>query len=154
MSLFKNITHQGGRLVERDEKGTVTKVTTPLTSPRAIAKPVISWRAQMRQLTNGGMDTLARLANIANGVPQRTELPDGSYTEWIVPTINEQRQALEFLAEFQLGKSVTQNEIVKAEAEADEHAQLSAMSDAALMDAARPFLERARKKLAEGDGDE
>lgn len=149
MSLFKTVTVQGGRLVERDEKGNVLRKSTPLSPTKP---PIVSWRAQLRQLTNGGMDTLARLANIANGVPQRAVLEDGTYTEWTVPTISEQRQALQFLAEFQLGKSVTQNEIVRAEAEADEHAQLSAMSDEALRDAARPFLERVEKKrLTEGD---
>ena len=149
MSLFKKVTVQGGVLVERNEKGFVTKKATPL-SPAA--PKVVSWRAQMRQLTNGGIDTLVRLANIANGVPQRTTLEDGTHSEWVVPSISEQRQALQFLAEFQLGKSVTQNEIVRAEAEADEHAQLSAMSDEALRDAARPFLERSdKKRLTEGE---
>lgn len=150
MSLFKKVTVQGGVLVERDAKGLVVKKSTPL-SP-SVPK-VVSWRAQLRQLTNGGMDTLARLQNIANGVPQRTTLDDGTYSEWIVPSISEQRQALQFLAEFQLGKSVAQTEVIKAEAEADEHAQLSAMSDAALRDAARPFLERVEKKLLD-EGEE
>lgn len=155
MSLFKKVSVQGGVLVERDEKGTVTKRTVPL-SPAA--PKVVSWRAQMRQLNRGGIDTLARLQNIANGVPQRSQVTedDGTvkYTEWVVPSVSEQRQALQFLAEFQLGKAVAQTEVLKAESEADEHAQLSAMSDAALFDAARPYLERAQKKLAEGETEE
>ena len=152
MSLFKKVTVQGGVLVERDEKGLVTKKAAPL-SPTF--SKIVSWRSQMRQITNGGIDTLVRLANIANGVPQRTTLEDGTHSEWIIPSISEQRQALQFLAEFQLGKSVAQTEVVKAETEADEHAQMSAMSDAALRDAARPFLERIEKReLEQGEVDD
>ncbi len=151
MSLFKKVSLQGGVLVERDEKGLITKKTSTNIVARTPAAKVLSWRSQMRQLTNGGIDTLVRLANIGNGVPQRTVLEDGTYTEWIVPSISEQRQALQFLAEFQLGKAVSQGEIVKADLETEEHAQMSAMSDAALLDAARPYLERAQAKLAEGE---
>ena len=154
MSLFKKVSLQGGVLVERDEKGLVTKKTSTNIVARTPAAKVLSWRSQMRQLTNGGIDTLVRLANIGNGVPQRTVLEDGTYTEWIVPSISEQRQALQFLAEFQLGKAVAQSEVMKAENEAEDQAQYGAMSDAALLDAARPYLERAQKKLAEGEEEE
>lgn len=147
MSMFRKVTAQAGALVERDETGKIVKKTVaPLTSVDKPKGKQANFRSHLRQLTNGGLDTLARLVNIANGVPQRAVLDDGSYTEWVVPTVSEQRQALEFLAEFQFGKAVAQTEVVKAETEAEDHAQYAAMSDAALREAARPFLERIEKK--------
>jgi hypothetical protein len=44
------------------------------------------------------------------------------------------------------GKAVAQTEVVKAELEAEDAAQYAAMSDDALREAARPFLERAQKE--------
>lgn len=147
MSLFKKVTEQGGTLVTRDEKGNVIAKARPLGSG---ATKVESWRSQMRRINNGGMDTLLKIANIANGVPTRSINPeDGSYTEWAVPTIAEQLNAAQFLAEFQLGKAVAQTEVVKAEEASNDQAQYAAMSDEALREAALPFLERANKKIVE-----
>lgn len=148
MSLFRKVTEQGGVLVTRDEKGTVIAKAKPL-SPSA--PKVESWRSQMRRINNGGMDTLLKIANIANGIPQRSIKPDepDSYTEWAVPTIAEQLNAAQFLAEFQLGKSVAQTEVLKAEEASNDQAQYAAMSDDALREAALPFLERANKKIVE-----
>jgi hypothetical protein len=143
MSLFKpSITEQGGILVKRDEKGNVVAKAAPLPGPARVE----SWRSQMRRVNNGGMDTLLHIASIARGEPQRSTLPTGEYTDWAVPTIAEQLQASQFIAEFQLGKSVAQTEVMKAEEASNDQAQYAAMSDEALAEAARPWLERASKK--------
>lgn len=147
MSLFRKVTEQGGTLVVRDEDNKVVSKARPL---GPAAKQVESWRSQMRRINNGGMDTLLRIANIANGNPVRSYNPDdGTHTDWMVPTISEQLNAAQFLAEFQLGKAVAQTEVMKAEEQANDQAQYAAMSDDALREAAMPFLERANKKIAE-----
>lgn len=146
MSLLKKVSVQNGTLVVRDEKGDVVNKA----SPRRGATKIEGWRAQLRKLNNGGVDQLVKLMNIANGVPSRSVLPDGRYTEWEVPSVSEQRQATQFLLEFQLGKAGSQLEIIKAEESSQELAQLNALSDEQVAELARPFLERAYKKDDEG----
>lgn len=142
MSLFKRVTNQNGTVVVRDEKNVVVAKAAPI----ARAPKVESWRSQMRRVTNGGMDTLLHIANVARGNPTRSVRPDtGEYTDWQVPTVAEQMDASKWLAEFMLGKAVSQNDIVKAEEQAEEHAQYAAMSDEVLAEAARPWLERVKK---------
>lgn len=147
MSLFKNrLTVQGKALVERAPDGEVTKRAVALEkSPK-----LVNFRSQLRQVTRGGLDQLATLANIANGLPWRAELPDGSTTDWMVPTTAERAEAARFLLEYQHGKAVPQTEVLKAEKEAEDLEQYRAMSDAELLKAATPFLERVGKK-AEGE---
>jgi hypothetical protein len=144
VSLFKKVTNQGGVLVVRDENDRVISRAAPTPA----RKPIESWRSQLRRINNGGMDTLLEIVNIANGQPFRTKKPDGDeWSDWQVPTTAERLNALQFLAEFQLGKSVSQNDIIKAEEQAEDHAQYAAMSDEALAEAARPYLERVRKEI-------
>ncbi len=145
MSIFKpKVTEQGGILVKRDEKGNVISKAAPLPA----APRVESWRSQMRRINNGGLDVLLRIQAIANGDAVRTTLPSGEYTDWMVPTIAEQLNAQQFLAEFQLGKAVAQSEVMKAEEATNDQAQYAAMSDEALAEAARPYLERTAVKKA------
>lgn len=158
MSLFKRFTEQNGVVVARDEKNNVVAKASPLpTAPLAKNGKVESWRSQMRRVTNGGMDALLHIANVARGNPVRSVRPDtGEYTDWEVPTIAEQMDASKWLAEFMLGKAVAQTEVMRAEEEASDHAQYAAMSDEALAEAARPWLERVEKKsppLPEGKSD-
>lgn len=145
MSLFKKTTLsvQGGALVKRDvETGEVVEQAKPL--PGASLKK--NMRAQLRQVTNGGLDQLATLHAISQGLPWRAELPDGQHTDWIVPTTAERMQAAQLLWEYQHGKAVAQTEVLKAEQEADDLAQYRAYTDEQLAEAAIPYLERATKK--------
>lgn len=127
MSLFRKTSVQGEVLVERDEKGVVVKRAHPI--PGAPAK--ISHRAQLRKLTEGGLEQAATLRNISNGLPWRAELPDGSYTDWIVPTTAERMQAAQFLYEQQRGKAVAATEIMRVDSEGEEYdrKQLAALSE-------------------------
>lgn len=146
MSLFKNrLTVQGGVLVKRDENGEVVeRARVPEKSPK-----LYNFRSQLRHVTRGGLDQLATLANIANGMPWRATLPDGSTTDWMVPTTAERADAARFLLEYQHGKAVPQTEVLKAEKESEDLEQYRAMSDAELLKAATPFLERVGKKVEE-----
>lgn len=137
MSIFKKTSVQGEVLVERDEKQNVIRRAPPV--PGAPAK--VSHRAQIRSLTNGGLEQLAVLRNIANGMPWRAELPDGSHTDWIVPTTAERMQAAQFLYEQQRGKAVAATEILKVEKEGEDLDQLSAFSDEQI----DKFLERVQR---------
>lgn len=146
MSVFK-VTTQGGVLVTRDEKGRVV-ARSEVPAPVARKKQPINWRKQLREATETeeGNILIARAINIALGNPQRAMLPDGSYTEWTVPSISEQRQTLQFLLEMDKGKAVAQTEIVKAEMESEDLAQYRAISDEELAKAAREYLERNPRK--------
>ncbi len=147
MSLFRKTSVQGEVLVERDAKGTVTKRAAPV--PNVPAK--VSHRAQLRKLTEGGLEQAATLRNIANGMPWRAELPDGSYTDWIVPTTAERLQAASTLYEHLRGKAVAATEMIKVEKESEDLDQLSAFTDEQI----DRFLERAERgeplTLTEGE---
>lgn len=156
MSIFKRgISVQGEALVKRDESGKVTAFARPPKTPD-IPK-ITNWRRQARDVTDNGLDMLRVLINIANGEPCKTKLPDGSETDYIVPTLELRRQAAKDVWEFIHGKAVAQTEVLHAEKEAEDTAQYAAFSDAQLMEAAKPFLERVEKekaKLTEGESDE
>lgn len=139
MSIFKKTSVQGEVLVERDEEQRVIKRAHPL--PGAPAK--VSHRAQLRALTNGGLEQWATLRNIANGMPWRAELPDGTHTDWIVPTTAERMQAAQFLYEQQRGKAVAATEIMRVDSEGEEYdrKQLAALSEEQL----DKWLERVQK---------
>ena len=107
--------------------------------PGAPAK--MSHRAQLRALTEGGLEQAATLRNIANGMPWRAELPDGSHTDWIVPTTAERLQASIALYEFVRGKAVAATEMLKVEKEGEDLDQLAALSDEQL----DKYLERVQK---------
>jgi len=70
---------------------------------------------------------------------------DPNAFSWETPTVEVQRQAAKDVIEFLHGKAVAQTEVVNAEKEAEDLAQLTALTDEQLADAARPFLERVRK---------
>jgi hypothetical protein len=149
MSIFKKtVAVQGEVLVERDPTGTVTRKSPP---PEKGMTPILNWRRQVRHMTNNGIDGFKVLINLMNGVPQKVTLPDGTESEWIIPTMEVQRQSAKDIIEFINGKAVAQTEVMKAEKEAEDVEQYQAMSDDALREAARPFLERAQKKLSEGE---
>lgn len=151
MSLFKKkVAIQGEVLVERDEQGLVTR-KAPAPEPKM---PVLAnVRRQVRHMTRGGLDAYQVLINIMSGHPQKVKLPDGTESDWIVPTIETQRAAAKDIIEFLDGKAVAQTEVMKAEKEGEDVDQYRAMSDEALREAATSFLERvpAKKKLPEGD---
>lgn len=145
MSVFKTAV-QGGILVTRDEGKKVVA--------RSIAPPkgkAVNWRKQLREATEleEGNILLARAINIALGNPQRATLPDGSYTEWTVPSVGEQKDMLKFLLEMDKGKAVAQTEIVKAELESEDLAQYRSISDEDLAKAARDYLENNPRKLTD-----
>jgi hypothetical protein len=116
--------------------------------------PILNWRRQVRHMTNNGIDGFKVLINLMNGVPQKVTLPDGTESEWIIPTMEVQRQSAKDIIEFINGKAVTQSEVLKAEKEADDVAQYQAMSDEALQAAAAPFLERVKAKQLGDDSGE
>lgn len=143
MSLFKNrLSVQGGALVKRDAEGEVVERAAPVEG----APVKVNVRAQMRQMTKGGLDQAVTLYNISQGLPWRAELPDGTHTDWIVPTTAERMQAAQWLYEIQNGRAVPQTEVHKAEQAHVELDQLRAMSDADLAKVALPYLERVVKK--------
>jgi len=148
VSLFRKTAVQGEVLVERDEQQRVTKRAAPLVGSPAKT----SHRAQLRKLTEGGLEQVATMRNIANGMPWRAELPDGSYTEWMVPTTAERLQASIALYEFQRGKAVAATEMMKVEAVDADLEQLSALSEEQL----DQYLERVQKgeALALPEGEE
>jgi hypothetical protein len=149
MSIFKKtVAVQGEVLVERDSAGTVTRRASP---PEKGMPPLRNWRRQVRQMTDNGIDAFKVLINIMNAQPQKITLPDGKESEWIIPTLETQRAAAKDIIEFINGKAVAQTEVMKAEKEAEDVEQYQAMSDEALRAAALPFLERAQKKLNEGE---
>lgn len=146
MSLFKKfkpgaVSVQGDALVKRDEAGSVVAKAAPLAG-----SVVKNFRSQLRQVTNGGLDQLATLHAISQGLPWRAQLPDGQHTDWIVPTTAERMAASQLLWEYMHGKAVAQTEVLKAEHEAEDVAQYRALSDEQLAEAARPYLERVKKK--------
>ena len=146
MSLFKKmkpaaLSVQGDALVKRDSEGQVIARASPLAASAAK-----NFRSQLRQVTNNGLDQLATLHAISQGLPWRAELPDGTHTDWIVPTTTERAAAAQLLWEYMHGKAVAQTEVLKAEQEADDVAQYRAMSDEQLREAVAPYLERVKKK--------
>lgn len=148
MSLFKKfqpgkLSVQGDALVKRDlETGEPVAKALPL----PLVAPARNFRSQLRQVTNGGLDQLVTLHSISQGLPWRAELPDGTHTDWIVPTTAERLAAAQALWEYQHGKAVAQTEVMKAVQEAEDVAQYQAFTDEQLVEAARPFLERTTKK--------
>ena len=142
MSLFKKYTRQGNALVERDENNRVVRVVKG--HP---ALPVTkNWRRLVREATDDGYEMFTILMNIARGSPFKVQNPDDPNAfSWETPTVEVQRQAAKDVIEFLHGKAVAQTEVVNAEKEAEDLAQLTALTDEQLADAARPFLERVRK---------
>lgn len=157
MSLFKT-TKQGGSIVVRDEKGNiVTKVDDPSLADarRAPLVKLRSWRKLLRDLDKTGIDEWLALRAIAHGEPRKVLNPyDGTYTIE-VPSISDQRQALTTILEMRFGKAVAQTEVMRAEEEAEDAAQYDSISDKALVEAARPYLERVQqaqaRQLKKGD---
>jgi len=140
------VTEQGGRLVVRDERGHVVKASAayPATMPKKKSR-----RARLRDITedeSGSSILDQHMVHIAMGKPWRSELPDGQYTDWVVPTTSERLQALTFLTEQRDGKAVAQTELLKAMVEEDSAEQYRAYSDEQIAAAARPYLERIAKK--------
>ena len=154
MSKFFKATKQGGKIVIRDEKDRIVRAG-PEPRPQN-SNPKAHWRAVLRMTDVTGADDILALRNIAHGVPQRRELPDGTYTEWMVPTFETQRQALKDLHELQHGKAVAQTEVLRAEQEAEDVAVYHALSDQQLKELAAPYLERieAKKSLPKGEEDD
>ena len=144
MSLFKpgRVTVQGEMLVKRDAEGRVVERAT--TNIRGRTKA--AFRSVLRQITNDGLEQLATLRNIAAGEPWQVKLPDGSVSDWFVPTTSERMEASRMLVEYLHGKAVSQTEVLQAEQVADDVEQYRALSDEELAKAAVPFLERVNKK--------
>ena len=136
-----DLTVQGGKLVERDEKGRVVNAVVIPTIPS-----VKNWRKFAREMTDNGVALLMRLNDLAHGKPFRATLDDGTTSEWEVPTLETQRAAAKDLFEFLNGKAVAQTEVLAAEKQADDVEQYRALSDEQLREAAMPFLERVNKK--------
>lgn len=129
------VERQGSRLVKR-HLGKIEAATSPLT----LANPK-NWRKQAHEITNGGVDLLKKLYDIAMGVPFSAKLENGNYTEPEVPSLDTQRAAAKDLFEFINGKAVAQTEVLRAEKEAEDVEQYRALSDEQL----NQFLERVRE---------
>lgn len=151
MSIFKKPpTTQAinNTLVDRDENGQITKVThAPLTKI-----PRVNWRKLAHDHTNGGMEMLEVLINIARGNPRQMKLPDGQVTEWQVPTIEASRSAAQTVFELIHGKAVAATEVVRASQEADDAEQYRNATEDMLEEAARIYLERSDKRKAQLEG--
>ena len=162
MSFFKKgepdsnltVTMQNGRAVVRDERGFVVKAS----AARELATPKKkSRRATLRDITENeaGQSLLdINMVYIALGQPWRATLPDGSYTDWVVPTTSERLDALRFLTEQRDGKAVAQTELLKAMVEEDSAEQYRAYTDEQIAEAARPYLERMNKKEVTVDAED
>lgn len=111
-----------------------------------------SWRKALRDLTDDGRELLTILLDISRGMPQQRTLPDGRVSEPMVPTAEVQFQAAKSLFEFLNGKAVAQTEVIKAEEQTILQEQLAAMSNEDLLEAARPLLEAAQKRMELTDG--
>lgn len=149
MSVFK-VSKQGGMLIARDANNRIVSTTRPVERPTVEIK---TWKKQLRELTETehGNILLVKMVNIAAGAPQRTVLDDGTYTEWVVPTISEQRQAAQFLLEMGYGKAVPQTEVVKAEIESEDLEQYRAIPTKDLIEHLRPMLERGEEVVIEAE---
>lgn len=135
------LTTQGGKVVERDEKGRVVNAVVVPSVPS-----LKNWRKFARELTDNGASLLVRLNDIAHGKPFRAVRDDGTESEWEVPALETQRAAAKDLFEFIHGKAVAQTEVLAAEKATEDVEQYKALSDEALAAAARPFLERVNKR--------
>jgi hypothetical protein len=132
--------------VVRDRHGEPVHALAP---PRARPETL---RRAIHRLTDGGQLLLETHLNIALGRPFTVKMPDGSMSTPEIPTAETRRAANLDILQFGFGKAVAQTEVVKAEQEAEDVEQYRAMSNEALRDAARPFLERADKPaLEEGE---
>lgn len=141
------VTAQANCLVTRDDDDNIIKRTA-----RTTGTALKNWRKQLREATDtpDGNILLAAMLNIALGQPERAKIPgEEMYTEWIVPSVSERRQMLQFLWEMDKGKAVAQTEALKAEKETEDVEQYRNISDQQLADVARPFLERLKAKHKE-----
>lgn len=147
--VFAKYSRQGQLVVARTEDGAIARNShgeqlAAVLPPRAGKETM---RRAINRLTDGGQDLVLRMLNLSAGVP--IEVPptsDGKKCDPIVPTAEVMLQATKDLLDRGWGKAVAQTEVVKAELEAEDAAQYAAMSDEALREAARPFLERAVKE--------
>lgn len=155
---FFKAQRQAGKVVVRDERDRIVKATPVTASGLSHPDKKVRhqhWRIALRSADVTGIDCILELKNLAMGVPFRSELPDGTHTEWQVADPSVRRQALKDLIEFQFGKAVAATEMVAAEKEAEDLEAYRAMSDEQLMDLARPYLERVeRKALPETKGED
>jgi hypothetical protein len=146
--VFSKYQRQGQLVVARADDGSIVRNShgeqlAAVLPPRAGKETM---RRAINRLTNGGEDLVLRMLNFSAGVPIKIPGVDGKETEPIVPTAEVMLAATKDLLDRGWGKAVAQTEVVKAELEAEDAAQYAAMSDDALREAARPFLERAQKE--------
>lgn len=145
----KPVEKQGNVLVVRDAKGEVVASANVAKAPTKE-----SWRRALAKLTNNGKDLDEILLSLAHGVPYEPTLPDGRKAEPIIPTPEVRRAAAMNLLENLRGKAVAQTEVLAAEKADEDLVQYAALSDAQLLEAARPWLERKQaKSLPEGISD-
>ena len=135
--MLKLLERQSQRLVVRDAE--TKEVLSAVILPRDAARK--TWRSFLKRLTNNGEDLFVVLHNIATGIPQEVTLTDGRVALKL-PSFEVRRQAALDLLEFMHGKAVAQTEVVKAEEQTQELAQIEAMSVDELKAIAAPFLER------------
>jgi len=143
MSLKDLLIRQGRHLVERDENGRIARnddgsqrrALMPLPREQREGSAEMTWRRNLKRLTNNGGDIHERLLRIARGemlIPATAKDPVTGETfrgEPQQPTVETQRAALKDLHEMLHGKAVAETEVSKAEEEAEKQQQLEAMSD-------------------------
>lgn len=134
MSLLKT-TKQGDVLVVRDENDNIVK--KQIVNKNSVVTKIRGWRALMRQFDESGhgIDELLLLKHIAHGKPYRRTLPDGSFTEWMVPDLTNQLKAILAYIEFDKGKAVAQTEVLKAEQIAEDLEQYRNVPESELYEA-------------------
>lgn len=139
--MLKVLNRQGNAMVVRDADQPTRPVVAAQILPKDAARK--TWRSFLKRLTNNGEDLFANIHNIAQGQPFSVTLPDGTMSEPRIPTPEVRLQANMHLLEFLFGKAVAQTEVVKAEEQSQEIAQIEAMSDADLKALVLPYLQRA-----------
>lgn len=132
---------QGAYVVLRDDKGRAIGKVLETGKPKQTA------RAALRKLSNDLLDYYMVLDQIARGIPHVVELPDGRVSAPIIPSADVRRQAAKDLIEFADGKAVSQTDILQAESQQQQLAQLESMSDAQLWE----LVEVKRKALSVPD---
>ncbi len=139
---------QGNKLVLRGKDGLPLKDEDG--KPRAVVVPKdaspATWRAKLRRLTKDGDLLDEILLSLAGGAAYQAQLPDGRVSDPIVPSPEVRRAAAVDLLHMLRGKPVPQTEVTKSEEESEKMKRMSAYSDEALIEAARPFLEVVARK--------
>lgn len=109
-------------------------------------------REYARSVTNNAFDQIDIINALSKSIPVIVKLPDGREHEPIVPTPSQSFAASQFMVEFIHGKATSQLEVMRAEEEAQNIAQVQALSDQELKQQILESFET--RKLEDGEPDD